>query len=96
MSDDELDIPPASECQRRIDKFVAVASTDEALAQMRLQNNGWDLDRALEEHFGQLEPKVTPQEPKMAAPPVSKKIRLTQFRFLFSFEFNRWKPMARM
>jgi hypothetical protein len=48
---DEESLPSAQECQERITQFVLVTNTDEALAQMRLQDNGWVLERALAQHF---------------------------------------------
>ncbi len=52
VSLDEADIPSAAVCQERIDKFVSVTGTDEALAQMRLQKAKWNLEVAIEKHFG--------------------------------------------
>jgi hypothetical protein len=38
---------------------VAVTCTDEALAQMRLQDNGWNLERAINAHLAQGDAKTT-------------------------------------
>lgn len=50
-SDDDIEVPSREECQERIEKFVSVTGTDEALAQMRLQKAKWILENALERHF---------------------------------------------
>lgn len=51
-SQEEEDVPPREVCQKRIDGFVEVTHTDEALAQMMLQDHGWDLEKAIQAHFG--------------------------------------------
>ena len=38
------DVPPAAECQKRIDSFTSVTGADEAYAQMMLQRAKWDLN----------------------------------------------------
>lgn len=50
-SDDDYDVPSRETCMERIDKFVAVTGTNEALAQMRLQRAKWDLEGAIERYF---------------------------------------------
>ena len=52
-SDPDSPPPPSSaECQARVEKFVSVVKgTDEAYAQMLLQRNGWDVERAVDKHF---------------------------------------------
>jgi tyrosyl-DNA phosphodiesterase 2 len=49
---DESLIPSREECQNRISKFVTVTGCDEAEAQMRLQKAKWDLQAAIDKHFG--------------------------------------------
>ena len=50
-SDGDCEVPSREECQKRIDKFVTVTGSNEALAQMRLQKARWDLEKAVERHF---------------------------------------------
>ena len=50
-SDGDCEVPSREECQERIDKFVTVTGSNEALAQMRLQKARWDLEKAIERHF---------------------------------------------
>lgn len=53
MSEDEQDVhvPAKAECESRINSFVEITSTNEALAQMMLQDNDWKLDLAIAEYF---------------------------------------------
>ena len=41
----------ASECQSRIDQFVQVTNTDEALAQFFLQDRNWDVASSIAAFF---------------------------------------------
>ena len=45
------DVPPAAECQKRIDSFTSVTGADEAYAQMMLQRAKWDLNVAVNRHM---------------------------------------------
>ena len=53
MSDSEDDscVPDANTAQSRVKEFESVTNTDEILAQMYLQENKWDLSRALNSYF---------------------------------------------
>jgi len=53
MSDSEDDscVPDAKTAQSRVKEFESVTNTDEILAQMYLQENKWDLSRALNSYF---------------------------------------------
>lgn len=54
MSDSENDdanIPPAAECEKRCQEFAAITGTDTALAMFYLQDREWSLDRALNSYF---------------------------------------------
>lgn len=41
-------------CQKRMDEFVAVTGTNEALAMFFLQDRDWNLDRSVNDYFNQL------------------------------------------
>ena len=46
MSESETNLT-AAQCQARIDQFIEVTKTDEALAQSVLQDHDWNLEPAL-------------------------------------------------
>ena len=46
----------AKECQERIDQFVAITQTDEAQAQMLLQDHDWKVDAAINAFFASSSP----------------------------------------
>jgi len=50
-SEDESCIPDAKTAQARVKEFESVTNTDEIMAQMYLQENKWDLSRALNSYF---------------------------------------------
>ena len=52
MSDDE-DVPSLKVCEERIAKFVEITGTDEAFAQMSLQDQSWDLEKAIKAFLDQ-------------------------------------------
>lgn len=49
----ELNLPSATECEARCQRFAEVTGTDTALAMFFLQDRQWDLDRALDAYFGE-------------------------------------------
>ena len=49
----------AKECQRRIDQFVEVTNTDEALAQSILQDHDWNLESSINAYLGANQPQET-------------------------------------
>jgi len=50
-SSDEMSAPDGATAQKMVKEFEAVTNTDEILAQFYLQENGWDLGRALNVYF---------------------------------------------
>ena len=45
MSDnDESNLPPADECEKRCQEFASITGTDTALAMFYLQDRDWSLD----------------------------------------------------
>ena len=66
-SDEEVDSAEetnltAAECQKRIDSFIDVTKTDEALAQSVLQDHEWNLETALNAFLVSSVPPDRPQE----------------------------------
>jgi len=53
MSDEESDVPDAVTAQKLVKEFEHVTNTDEIIAQMYLQDNGWKLSSALNSFFEQ-------------------------------------------
>jgi len=51
MSDDESDVPDAVTAQKLVKEFEHVTNTDEIIAQMYLQEHGWQLSSALNSFF---------------------------------------------
>ncbi|KAK7086708.1 Tyrosyl-DNA phosphodiesterase 2 [Halocaridina rubra] len=50
--DTEQNIPDAKSCQERVEKFVEITGTDEALAQFYLQDRNWDVALSVNAYFG--------------------------------------------
>jgi len=42
--DDDADLPPAAECDRRCKEFAEITGTDTALAMFFLQDRQWSLE----------------------------------------------------
>ncbi|TRY64053.1 hypothetical protein TCAL_00334 [Tigriopus californicus] len=65
MSQDEEDdhVPAKAECEARINAFVEVTNTNEALAQMMLQENEWNLDLAVADYFKDEQASTSAREP---------------------------------
>lgn len=41
-------------CQKRVDEFVAITETNDALAQMFLQDRKWNVSRSINDYFQEL------------------------------------------
>lgn len=41
-------------CQKRVDEFVAITETNDALAQMYLQDRKWNVARSVDDYFNEL------------------------------------------
>ncbi|KAK3576020.1 hypothetical protein CHS0354_014861 [Potamilus streckersoni] len=50
-SEEDINLPSASECEARCQKFAEITGTDTALAMFFLQDRDWDLDRSLNSYF---------------------------------------------
>ncbi|KAL3891595.1 hypothetical protein ACJMK2_003851 [Sinanodonta woodiana] len=50
-SEEDINLPSASECEARCQKFAEITGTDTALAMFFLQDRDWDLDRSLNSFF---------------------------------------------
>ena len=54
MSDEEdKDLPSAADCQKRVEQFVEITNTDEALAQFYLQDREWNLESSIQAYFAE-------------------------------------------